>query len=147
MNIEQILDKYFEVIKNELIFYNNNSYSPYSGFRVSSVLVIDRNGKLEFVGGTNVENSSYGLTVCAERVSIFKAVSQGMINDSNNKWLGLFLYVPVEDFVLPCGACRQVISEFVEDIPIVVFNKNFDYKVYKLSDIFKEVFGSRFLNK
>ncbi|MGB9638304.1 MAG: cytidine deaminase [bacterium] len=147
MNIEQILDKYFEVIKNELIFYNNNSYSPYSSFRVSSVLVIDRNGKLEFVGGTNVENSSYGLTVCAERVSIFKAVSQGMINDSNNKWLGLFLYVPVEDFVLPCGACRQVISEFVEDIPIVVFNKNFDYKVYKLSDIFKEVFGSRFLNK
>lgn len=150
MNIEQILNKYFQTIKNELIFYNNNSYSPYSNFKVSSVLVIDKNGTLEFIGGTNVENSSYGLTVCAERVSIFKAVSSGLINDSKNnkiKWLALCLYVPIKDFVLPCGACRQVISEFVDDIHIIVFNKDFDYKIYKLSDIFKEIFGSNFLNK
>jgi cytidine deaminase len=145
MTINQFLKDYLEKIKEELIFYNKNSYSPYSNFRVSSVLAIDKDGVIEFIGGTNIENSSYGLTICAERVTIFNAISKGLINTSNSRWLGLFLYVPVKEFVSPCGACRQVISEFVSDIPIIIFNKDFDYKIYNLSDIFKEVFGSNFL--
>jgi len=144
MIIKQFLKDYINEIKQELIFYNKNSYSPYSNFRVSSVLAVDKNGVIEFVGGTNIENSSYGLTMCAERVTIFNAISKGLVNNSNSIWLGLFLYVPVKEFVPPCGACRQVISEFANDIPIIIFNKDFDYKIYNLSDIFKEVFGSNF---
>lgn len=144
MIIKQLLKDYINEIKQELIFYNKNSYSPYSNFRVSSVLAVDKNGVIEFVGGTNIENSSYGLTMCAERVTIFNAISKGLVNNSNSIWLGLFLYVPVKEFVPPCGACRQVISEFANDIPIIIFNKDFDYKIYNLSDIFKEVFGSNF---
>ncbi len=146
MKIDEIIEKYFEKIKQELIFYNSNSYSPYSKFRVSSVLVVfnNKSNSISFVGGTNIENSSYGLTICAERVAIFKAVSNGLINNYDNKWLGLFLYVPVKEFVPPCGACRQVISEFIKDIPIVVFNKDFEFKIYYLNDIFKEIFGPSF---
>lgn len=147
MKIDEILEKYIEKIKQELSFYNNNSYSPYSKFKVSSVLLIldNKSNLVNFIGGTNIENSSYGLTICAERVAVFNAVSKGLINNYNNKWLSLFLYVPVKEFVSPCGACRQVISEFVKDIPIVVFNKEFEFKIYYLSEIFKEVFGPSFL--
>lgn len=147
MKIDEILEKYIEKIKQELIFYNNNSYSPYSKFKVSSVLMIlnNKSSLVNFIGGTNIENSSYGLTICAERVAVFNAVSKGLINNYNNKWLSLFLYVPVKEFVPPCGACRQVISEFVKDIPIVVFNKEFEFKIYYLSEIFKEIFGPSFL--
>ena len=148
MKLKEVLKDYFEDIKKELLFYNSNSYSPYSKFRVSSVLMIMKNNlgekEITFIGGTNIENSSYGLTICAERVAVFKAVSNGLIPSTNLNWLVLFLYSPINSFITPCGACRQVISEFVKDIPIVVFNKNFEYKIYNLDQIFKEVFGSYF---
>jgi cytidine deaminase len=89
-----------------------NSYSPYSGFRVGAALLCD-DGSV--ITATNVENRSFGLTICAERSAIVSAIAQG-----KTKFSGLAISCPDADYpVSPCGACRQVISEFVEpDFPI-----------------------------
>ena len=90
-----------------------NSYSPYSGVRVAAVLA----GKDGVFVGVNVENASYGLTVCAERVAVFKAVSEGRRN-----FYKMLIYSP-DVMPYPCGACRQVLSEFFpEDFEVIVTN-------------------------
>lgn len=89
-----------------------NSHSPYSGFRVAAVLEDDRGG---LHTGVNVENSSYGLTVCAERVALFCAVSRGVRDFST-----LMVYSP-DGRAMPCGACLQVLAEFCgSDFPVIV---------------------------
>ncbi|MGN0024463.1 MAG: cytidine deaminase [Candidatus Avelusimicrobium sp.] len=91
-----------------------NSYSPYSKFKVGAA-VLTENG--DIFSGTNIENASYGLTVCAERNAIFSAVGAG-----RRKLRALALVtqkLPELDFNSPCGACRQVMSEFLApDAPI-----------------------------
>jgi len=88
-----------------------NSYSPYSKVRVSAVL----SGEDGLITGVNIENASYGLTVCAERVAVFKAISEGKKNFHK-----MLIYSP-DVMPYPCGACRQVLSEFfTEDFEIIV---------------------------
>ncbi len=88
------------------------SYSPYSHFRVGAALLC-KNG--EIFTGTNVENRSFGLTICAERSAVCRALTDG-----NREFETLAISCPDADYpVSPCGACRQVISEFVsKDFPI-----------------------------
>ncbi|MEO2065751.1 MAG: cytidine deaminase [Desulfurobacteriaceae bacterium] len=92
-----------------------NAYAPYSKFRVSAVLF----GEDGLFTGVNVENASYGLTVCAERVAVFKAVSEG-----KRKFEKILVYTPGrENLPYPCGACRQVMTEFFgEDFRVIVAN-------------------------
>lgn len=89
-----------------------NSYSPYSRFRVGAALLCDDG---EIIRGANIENRSFGLTNCAERSAIFTALSKGKKN-----FKALAIYCPDADYaVSPCGACRQVISEFTTpDFPV-----------------------------
>ena len=83
---------------------SKKSYSPFSKFAVgASVLASD--GKI--YSGCNIENSSFGMTICAERCAIFKAVSEG-----EKEILAVAIYSPNEDDCYPCGACRQVMYEF-----------------------------------
>lgn len=90
------------------------SYSPYSKFRVGAA-VLTSEGKI--FTGTNIENASYGLTICAERVAIFKAVSEG---HRDIKAVAVFAEGSMP---YPCGACRQVISEFASgDTLILVYD-------------------------
>lgn len=84
-----------------------NSYSPFSRFAVGAA-VLTESGKI--YKGCNVENSSFGLTNCAERTAIFKAVSEG-----ERKILAVAIYSPNTDSCYPCGACRQVLYEFQSD--------------------------------
>lgn len=84
-----------------------NSYSPFSRFAVGAA-VITSGGKI--YKGCNVENSSFGLTNCAERTAIFKAVSEG-----EREILAVAIYSPNSDSCYPCGACRQVLFEFQTD--------------------------------
>ena len=95
-----------------------NSYSPYSKYRVAAALLA-KSGKI--YGGTNIENASYGLSMCAERCAIFKAVSEG------EKEIKAILIIvsqnPKAPEASPCGACRQVIAEFARpDTPIYIYN-------------------------
>lgn len=91
-----------------------NSYSPYSNFRVGAA-VLAKNGKI--YAGTNVENASYGLTLCAERVAIASSVSAG-----ERVIKTLAIYTPSDEPIPPCGACLSVIAEFAEgDVSILMF--------------------------
>ena len=116
----------------------NNAYSPYSGYKVGAALLCD-NGKI--FTGCNVENSSYGATVCAERTAIFKAVSDGerdfsMLAVAGGKENEL------SDKFLPCGICRQVMAEFCkpEFIVLVVTSEN-TYKEFSLSELLPNAFS------
>ncbi len=100
----------------------NNCYSPYSKIRVVACLVCDE-GKF---WGVNVENASYGLTICAERSAIASAISNGA-----KKFLWMLIYSP-DIIPIPCGACRQVIAEFVDgDFPIIVATGKEKISIYK----------------
>jgi cytidine deaminase len=87
------------------------AYCPYSHFRVGAA-VLTSDGVI--VGGCNVENASYGLSICAERNAIFQAVARG-----HPRIKALLLYTPTAKPVTPCGACRQVLAEFGIDAAIV----------------------------
>ncbi|MCQ2358573.1 MAG: cytidine deaminase [Phascolarctobacterium sp.] len=102
-----------------------NSYSPYSNFAVgAAVLCGDK-----IYTGCNVENGSYGLTICAERCAIWKAVSEG-----ERKFDAICVVADTSAPVSPCGACRQVMSEF--KIPrIILSNLKGDFKEFTLEEI------------
>jgi cytidine deaminase (EC 3.5.4.5) len=102
-----------EVIK-QAIEAMENAYAPYSKFKVGAAL-LTKSGKI--YTGCNIENSSYGASVCAERVAIFKAVSEG-----EHDFELLVVATKTEEPSPPCGICRQVISEFSNDLPIILVN-------------------------
>ncbi len=117
-----------------------NSYSPYSNFRVAAVLVSDEGNMYT---GVNVENSSYGLTNCAERTAVFKAVSEG-----ERKFKTIVLVSDAEDFVPPCGACRQVLMEVCgKDLEVVMSNSQDEIRILTLEELLPLSFNKDFLDK
>ena len=92
----------------------SQALAPYSNYKVGAA-VLTESGKI--FGGCNIENSSYSLTICAERVAIFKAVSEG-----ETKFKALS--VSTNNAGMPCGACRQVIWDICGNIPILICNNN-----------------------
>lgn len=110
-----------------------NAYAPYSKYKVGAA-VLCKTGKI--FTGCNVENASYGLTNCAERTAIFKAVSEGY-----KDFEAIAIITPKERYAKPCGACRQVMAEFMTDeADIILANKGADFIVKKLKDIFPDAF-------
>ena len=94
-----------------------NAYVPYSHFPVGAVLVA-KNGQV--FTGVNIENASFSLTNCAERTAIFKAVSEGFLDFEE-----LIVYGETEKPISPCGACRQVMEEFInQDLPVTLVAKD-----------------------
>ncbi|HVB85373.1 MAG TPA: cytidine deaminase [Candidatus Dormibacteraeota bacterium] len=89
-----------------------NAHAPYSNFRVGAA-VRAKSGRI--YSGCNVENASYGLTCCAERVAIFKAVSEG-----ERGFDAIAVVTDAEKLTPPCGACRQIIWEFCGDVPVIL---------------------------
>lgn len=104
-----------------------NAYAPYSQFPVGAALLTE---DYTFFAGCNVENSSYGLTICAERNAIFKAVCAGQ-----RKFKAIAI-VSNDNFLPPCGACRQVLSEFSPDIEIILSAVKGGIKVIPLKKLF-----------
>lgn len=105
----------------------NNAYARYSNFSVGSAVLI-RNGAQEtIITGCNVENASYGATMCAERVAIFSAVCQGLIKLSDgltydDNLLAIAIVADYHKPIPPCGMCRQVIAEFSKNVLVVMGN-------------------------
>ncbi len=127
----------FELLKN----LTDNAYAPYSNFRVSALLLIlSPTGELLMIRGVNVENSSYGLSICAERNAVFRAITSGMHPDRGYRWLGMLIYTETDSFTLPCGACRQVMGEFNPNLKVVSFNTKGDYVVYDLEKLLPHQF-------
>ncbi|MBQ7399306.1 MAG: cytidine deaminase [Clostridia bacterium] len=109
-----------------------NAYAPYSKFKVGAALLCS-DGSI--YTGCNIENSSFTPTVCAERVALFKAVSEGKREFSAIAVCGGIDGVLTEKFCHPCGVCRQALSEFCrEDFKIYVVSEDV-VKEYKLSDL------------
>ncbi|HDK26873.1 MAG TPA: cytidine deaminase [Candidatus Atribacteria bacterium] len=109
------------------------AYTPYSKFKVGAA-VLTTDGKI--FTGCNIENASFGLTVCAERVAILKAISEG-----SYKFEAMAIIGDTKRPCSPCGACRQVISEFGEDIKIAMSNLKGDVKIKKISELLPEAFN------
>jgi cytidine deaminase len=114
------------------------AHAPYSNFKVGAAL-LTADGKI--YTGCNIENSSYGLTICAERTAIFKAMSEG-----ERKFLALAIIGDTEDYLPPCGACRQIIYDHCGNIDIILINKSLDYKIFSTQDLLPFAFGDANLN-
>ncbi|HBY57984.1 MAG TPA: cytidine deaminase [Candidatus Atribacteria bacterium] len=125
VNYEKLLKEAEEVRKK--------AYTPYSKFKVGAALLTS-DGKI--FTGCNIENASFGLTVCAERVAILKAISEG-----SYKFEAIAIIGDTNRPCSPCGACRQVISEFGEDIKIVMSNLKGEVKIKKISELLPEAFN------
>ena len=130
---QEILDYIDEA--NKLL---EKAYVPYSKFPVAALL-IDDNGNVH--KGVNVENASYGLTICAERNVIPTAITQGM-----KKIKFLVVTGGTPEPISPCGACRQVISEFSDDETIIILaNKDRKYNIWSINDLLPYSFGPKHL--
>ena len=117
-------------MKEKLTNLLNNSYSPYSKFRVSAICVM-KDG-VEF-SGVNVENASYGATICAERTAILSSIAAGYKKGDFDK---LYVMVDSDKISSCCFMCRQVITEFFDkESDIILMNRLGDTKSYKVKDL------------
>ena len=112
----------------EAIEAKKNSYSPYSNFAVGAALLC-KDGKI--YRGCNIENGAYPTSMCAERVALFKAVSEG-----ERDFIGIAIVSSSGEITPPCGACRQALSEFVkEDFKIILAKNQDEYKTYDFAEL------------
>ena len=112
--------------------YRGNAVSKRSGFAVGAAIE-DAEGRIW--GGCNVENSTYGLTVCAERVAIWKALSEGV-----RSFRAVAVVTGADEPTPPCGACRQILWEFAGDVPVVMATESGKRKRLRLAVLFPEPF-------
>ena len=138
--LDKLIEKAFEM--------KEKSYCPYSKYHVGAGL-LTLSGKI--YGGMNIENSSYGATICAERTAVFKAVSEG-----EKQFSGIVICGGLEgvepkgsevDYAFPCGLCRQVLREFSnpKELKIYVFSTKEKYNVYTLDELLPHSFGPEHL--
>ena len=109
-----------------------NAISNRSGFSVGAAIEAE-DGRI--FGGCNVENSTYGLTVCAERVAIWKALSEGV-----RRFRAVAVVTGADTPTPPCGACRQILWEFAGDVPVVSATTAGATKLYRMADLLPEPF-------
>jgi cytidine deaminase len=113
------------------------AFAPFSNFFVGAAL-LSKNG--EIFTGCNIENASYGLTMCAERVAIFKAISEG-----TKEFVQLAVVGDTADLTPPCGACRQIIWEFCGDIPLSMANLDGKAETVRMKELLPSAFDAKFL--
>ena len=114
-----------------------NAYAPFSKFKVGAALETDDG---QIIVGSNVESASYGLTVCAERVAVWNAISQG-----KRKINKIAVVADTEELTPPCGVCRQIIWEFGGDIPVIFANLNGKVETVQMKDLLPRAFDTKFL--
>jgi cytidine deaminase len=112
------------------------AYAPYSHFQVGAALL---RGDGSIQAGCNVENASYGGTICAERTAICAAAAQGM---RPGDLVALVVVTEAETLTPPCGLCRQVIAEFAEDLPILLANRR-ERSLHQISELLPHAFTGR----
>lgn len=113
--------------------------APYSNFKVGAALET-AGGKI--YTGCNIESATYGLTMCAERVAVWKAVSEG-----EREFARIAVVADTDKLTPPCGSCRQILWEFCGDIPVTLSNLAGDAETLRMSDLLPRAFDSEFLKK
>ena len=114
-----------------------HAFAPYSKFRVGAAIE-DAGGGIHT--GCNVENATYGLTLCAERVAVFKAISEGA-----RKFRRVVVAADTDNLTPPCGACRQILWEFCGDVELVLVNLRGETETWQLKDLFPKPFDVSYL--
>ncbi len=114
-----------------------NAHAPYSHFRVGAALE-DSTGRV--YTGCNVENATYGLTICAERVAVFKAMSEGA-----RSFRRIAIAADTDALTPPCGACRQILWEFCGDVEILLVNLRGKTEIIQLKELLPRAFDASFL--
>ena len=114
-----------------------NASARFSNFKVGAALE-DAAGRIHT--GCNIENATYGLTVCAERVAVFKAVSEGA-----RQFHRIAVAADTNVLTPPCGACRQILWEFCGDIEVVLVNPRGRTEIHRMRDLFPRPFDASFL--
>ncbi len=113
------------------------AFAPYSNFKVGAA-VQTKSGKI--FTGCNIENASYGLTICAERVAIFKAISEG-----EKEFINIAVVADTDELTPPCGPCRQIIHEFCGDIPVTFANLQGKNETVQMKELLPRAFDGNFL--
>src|SRR5712692_6904854 len=113
------------------------AHAPFSKFKVGAAIEDDQ-GRIHT--GCNIENATYGLTLCAERVAVFKAISEGV-----RKFRRVAVAADTDILTPPCGACRQILWEFCGDIEITLVNLHGKTETHRLKDLFPKPFDVSFL--
>jgi cytidine deaminase len=126
-------EKLFEAARQA----RENSLALYSHFRVGAALLCSDGA---IYSGCNIESSSYGLTLCAERTALFKALSEGQRN-----FRQIQIIADTEELTPPCGACRQLLWDFAPEIQVIVSNLLRKTQIFPLTDLLPYPFGNRFL--
>ncbi|HEV3334562.1 MAG TPA: cytidine deaminase [Bryobacteraceae bacterium] len=114
-----------------------HAFAPFSKFKVGAA-VEDEGGRVHT--GCNVENATYGLTVCAERVAVFKAISEGA-----RQFRRVAVAADTDTLTPPCGACRQILWEFCGDVEILLVNPRGKIETYRLKELFPKPFDVSYL--
>lgn len=114
-----------------------NAHAPFSKFKVGAALR-DATGRIHT--GCNIENATYGLTVCAERIAVFKALSEGA-----REFTHMAIAADTDKLTPPCGACRQILWEFCGDIEITLINPRGKSESMRMSELFPRPFDVSFL--
>ena len=114
----------------------HNAVAPFSGFKVGAAL-LTADGQI--ITGCNVENATYGLTVCAERVALFKALSDG-----HRRFTQVAVAADTAAPTPPCGACRQLLWEFGGDLDVILGNLDRETARHRLKDLFPHPFDAHF---
>jgi cytidine deaminase len=113
------------------------AYAPYSNFKVGAAVETEGG---DIYTGCNVESASYGLTVCAERVAIWKGISRGA-----SRFGRIAVVCDTEELTPPCGICRQIIWEFCGDVPVILSNLHGKTETIRMSELLPRAFDSKFL--
>jgi len=113
------------------------AHVPYSNFKVGAA-VLTASGKI--YTGCNIESSSYGLSICAERVALFKAVSEG-----EKDFIAIAIATSSQNYCPPCGACRQILWDLAPEIKVLLVSDSKNFQILQMSDLYSYAFDKKFL--
>ncbi|AVX30447.1 cytidine deaminase [Carboxydocella thermautotrophica] len=133
----KLTEQQIQQLISEAIAAQQKAYAPYSHFRVGAAL-LGKSGRI--YQGCNVENASYGLTNCAERTAIFRAVAEG-----ERDFVALALVGDIAEPCSPCGACRQVMVEFNPDLQVIMAAPDGSYRLTTAAQLLPGFFSPRAL--
>ena len=126
-----------EPLVSAALAVRENAFAPFSKFKVGAALE-GLDGRIHT--GCNVENATYGLTLCAERVAVFKGISEGA-----RRFKRVAVAADTDRLTPPCGACRQILWEFCGDVDIILVNLRGKIETYRLKDLFPKPFDVSYL--